>query len=49
MDNLYVTLPAFYVTATALGITGQFMRGLLGLIKRHREFGEFAFNPTFLP
>ena len=47
MDFLTTFLPAFYLSAIAFGVVGQSMRGLLGLVKRYREFGGFAFNPTF--
>lgn len=47
MDILSFSLPHFYLLAFLFGIVGQSMRGLLGLIKRFREFGGFAFKGTF--
>ena len=47
MDILSFSLPHFYLLAFAFGIVGQSMRGLLGLVKRFREFGGFAFKGTF--
>ena len=47
MEIPYATLPAFYLSAIALGSTGQSVRGLLGLVKRYREFGALGFNPIF--
>lgn len=40
-------LPQYYVLASTLGLVGQGLRGVLGLIKHLRETGEFAFSPYF--
>ena len=39
--------PEYYVLASTLGVVGQGLRGVLGLIKRLRETGGFAFSPYF--
>lgn len=47
MDIGILTFPVFYLMAAGLGITGQFMRGLLGLVKRFRDLGALDFNWAF--
>ncbi len=47
MNVLALSLPSIYILAIGFGLIGQSVRGLLGLAKRYRDFGGFAFNPIF--
>lgn len=47
MSSALTAIPDYYLLAAFLGLTGQGLRGVLGLVKRLRVSGALAFSPLF--
>jgi len=47
MTDPLVSIPVYYGLAAALGLAGQFLRALLGLLKEFRDSGRVVFSPLY--
>lgn len=45
MTELDLLIPPYYVAAAVIGLVGQFVRALLGVLKSFRDKGRVAFSP----
>lgn len=47
MTDQLVSIPVYYGLAAAIGLAGQFLRALIGLLKRYRDSGRVVFSPLY--